>query len=331
MTELIFLQSAEEISKKIGTSMDTIMNLIAIDDTYQRNTEFGRLNIGLQSDEKKEIMDLRKKFKSKAGKRQRNKEIEEQRKLEERQLEASIPTIEAIKHLNAAFIANAQSSNVNAVQMVECIQKDTRQMEIEENQIQIPSPSTSSSLRTEQPELDPDDEVDPGDELDPDDEGILRVAHELSEELNIDQEIIKNLLSENDTKVRNKVFKEHKIPKEIREKIIESRRRLKNRGYAKNKRSRDDTLMEELTAAINEKLESIKADQVATVAAKMKGKEYQARALQLSKELEEMERNIHSLQENLRHQRTAQEIGETWDFNYSQEILPDVWLIQPNE
>ena len=175
-----------------------------------------------------------------------------------------------------------------------------------------------SSLRTEQPELDPDNE------LDPDDEGISRVAHELSEELNIDQEIIKNLLSENDTKERNKVFKEHKIPKEIREKIIESRRRLKNRGYAKNKRSRDDTLMEELTAAINEKLESIKADQVATVAAKMKGKEYQARALQLSKELEEMERNIH-------HQRTAQEIGETWDFNYSQEILPDVWLIQPNE
>merc|ERR1712004_627772 len=223
------------------------------------------------------------------------KEIEEKRKLEERQLEASIPTIEAIKHLNAAFIANAQSSNVNAVQMVECIKKDTRQMEMEENQIQNLSPSTSSSLRTEQPELDPDDEK------------ISRVAHELSEELNIDEEIIKTLLSENDTKERNKVFKKHKIPKEIKEEIIEGRRRLKNRGYAKDKRSRDDTLMEELTAAINEKLESIKANQVATVATKMKGKEYQARALQLSKELEEMERNIHSLQENRRHQRTAQE------------------------
>ena len=329
MTELIFLQSAEEISKKIGTSMETIMNLITIDDTYERNTEFGRLNIGLNSDEKKEIMNLRKKSKGKALKKQKNKEIEEQRKLEEQQLEASIPTWEAIKHLNGAFIANGQTSNINAKNIVKSIEKDTREMQIEENQFQNSSPSTSSSSNSDQPESNADQPKSNSDH--PDDEKIQNVANELSEELKIDAKILKELLSEDDTRVRNKLFKEHKIPKEIRDKIIEGRRRFKNRGYAKKKRDKDDKLIEDLTAKINELLEENKANQAATVASRMKGKEYQARALQLSKELEEMERNIESLQENLRNQRTAQQIGETWDFNYSQEILPDVWLIQPNE
>jgi len=334
-------ESAEEISKKVGTSMETIMNLITIDDTYERNTEFGRLNIGLNSDEKKEIMNLRKKSKGKALKKKKNKEIEEQRKLEEQQLEASIPTWEAIKHLNGAFIANGQTSNVNALNIVKSIEKDTREMQIEENQFQNSSPTTTTNLDpglepstsrlestplparpSDMPESSPDH---------PDDEKIQNVANELSEELKIDTKILKDLLSKDDTKVRNKLFKEHKIPKEIRNKIIEGRRRFKNRGYAKKKRDKDDKLIEDLTEKINELLEKIKANQVATVASRMKGKEYQERALQLSKELEEMERNIESLQENLRNQRTAQQIGETWDFNYSQEILPDVWLIQPNE
>ena len=343
LTELFLLQSAEEISKKVGTSMETIMNLITIDDTYERNTEFGRLNIGLNSDEKKEIMNLRKKSKGKALKKQKNKEIEEQRKLEVQQLEASIPTLEAIKHLNGAFIANGQTSNVNALNIVKSIETDTREMEIEENQLQNSSPSTSSSTNPD-PGLEPSTSwlesaplpARPSDIPDsspdhPDDEKIQNVANELSEELKIDAKILKELLSEDDTKVRNKLFKEHKIPKEMRDKIIEGRRRFKNRGYAKKKRDKDDKLIEDLTAKINELLGEIKANQAATVASRMKGKEYQARALQLSKELEEMERNIESLQENLRNQRTAQQIGETWDFNYSQEILPDVWLIQPNE
>ena len=327
MTELFLLQSAEEISKKIGTSMETIMNLITIDDTYERNTEFGRLNIGLNSDEKKEIMNLRKKSKGKALKKQKNREIEAQRKLEEQQLEASIPTWEAIKHLNGAFIANGQTSNINAKNIVKSIEKDTREMQIEENQFQNSSPSTSSSSNPDQPESNADQPKSNSDH----DEKIQNVANELSEELKIDAKILKDLLSEDDTKVRNKLFKEHKIPKEMRDKIIEGRRRFKNRGYAKKKRDKDDKLIEDLTEEINELLEKIKANQVATVASRMKGKEYQERALQLSKELEEMERNIESLQENLRNQRTAQQIGETWDFNYSQEILPDVWLIQPNE
>ena len=102
--------------------MDDIKNLISIDQTGDRNAEFGRLNIGLGTDLKREIMALRKRAKGRAKRLQSRLE---QRRLEESQLEVAVPAIETVKHTTEAFIANALSSNVNDKCKLQNIQEDT--------------------------------------------------------------------------------------------------------------------------------------------------------------------------------------------------------------
>ena len=82
-------------------------------------------------------------------------------------------------------------------------------------------------------------------------------------------------------------------------------------------------------------IESIKEHKQATAASKLKTKELQEQAFQLSKEIEEMERLIEEKHrqglERQHQERTSQRIEETWKFNYSREILPDVWWIPPTD
>merc|ERR1711976_69515 len=325
-TGLSIKEWTEQISNKTGISMDDIKNLITIDQTGDRNAEFGRLNIGLGTDLKREIMALRKKAKGRAKRLQIRLE---HRRLEESQLEAAIPAIETVKHTTEAFIANALSSNVNNKCNLQNVEEDTNAWKIEEDLMENPMPGPSTSQAAEEFIHDQDENQDLDQDQDQQ-QKVEKVAQELFEKLkdfHIDIEIIKTFITEEDTKCRNALCKANGITKDAKKVMQEGRRMLKNRGYAKNSRDKKDQLIEDLSAQINELMESIKKHKEDTADKRQKAKELQLQALSLSKEKENMERQIHRQHQ----ERISQRIEETWKFNYSREILPDVWWIPPTD
>ena len=113
---------------------------------------------------------------------------------------------------------------------------------------------------------------------------------------------------------------------------MKARRMFKNRKYAKTKRDKMDKEMEDLYEANNILLENTKRNNKAILAMREKTKYLQEKALELSKENYKWEQMVEQKRKrNEEMRKRNEEITNIWTMNAAQEILPDLWMIPPNE
>ena len=305
--------------------MEDIMNLISINQIKERNEMFNRLNIPKKSTERSEIMNLRKQFKKRENRREKQAQ-------EEKEYEEKIVLYESLKNSTSAMVENNKKRLDFAKNVLQDTEELTRQWQMEEssagqrmNESNIVRNFDESNVvqDIEQPST----SCEPVDEsLDEYSDAIDQAVLNLAEyfENRFEKEIIKKILLEKDTRKRNVLFNQHRFTKEDKVKVMDTRRTFKNRKYAKTKRDNLDKEIEDLYEKNNYLLEDTKRNNGIIIQRELEIKELKARALELSKE------HCH-WEQMLERQKRNEEINKEWNINPAEEILPDVWLIPQNE